>query len=90
MSFISIVEGFFPIKYKDTKNVKATVISLQDKAHVWFNTLNRDQENRGPGPISTWSIIKELFTHQFLPGNNGEDMRQGLMTWNMEVCQLSN
>ena len=87
MSFISIVEGFFPIKYKDAKNVKATVISLQDKARVWFNTLKRDQENRGPGPISTWSIpistwsiIKELFTHQFLPGNNGEDMRQGLMT----------
>ena len=30
------------------------------------------------GLISTWSTFKELFCHQFLPGNYGDDMRQGL------------
>ena len=34
LSFISIVEGFFPSKYKDVDKIKATVIFLQDKARV--------------------------------------------------------
>ena len=78
MFFISIVEDFFPSKYKDADKIKATVIFLQDKARVWFDTLKRDRENRGLGPISSWSTFKELFFHQFLPDNYGENMRQGL------------
>ena len=78
MSFISIVEDFFPSKYTDADKIKVTVIFLKDKARVWFDTLKRDRENRGLGPITTWSTFKDLFFHQFLPGNYGEDMRQKL------------
>ena len=78
MSFISIVEDFFSSRYKDADKIKSTVIFLQNKARVWYNTLKRDRENRGLGPVSTWNTFKELFLQQFLPGNYGEDMRQGL------------
>ena len=78
MSFISIVEDFFSSRYEDADKIKATVIFLQDKARVWYDTLKRDRENRGLGSISTWSAFKEAFLQQFLPGNYGEDMRQGL------------
>ena len=78
MSFISIVEDFFSPRYEDADKIKATVLFLQDKARVWYDTLKRNRENRGLGPISTWSVFKESFLQQFLPGNYGEDMRQGL------------
>jgi hypothetical protein len=78
MSFISIVEDFFPSKYTDRDKIKVTVIFLKDKARVWFDTLKRDRENRGLGPVADWSLFKELFFHQFLPGNYGEDMQQKL------------
>ena len=78
LSIISTVEDFFPSKYKGVDKFKATVIFLQDKARIWFDTFNKDLENCGLGPISIWSAFKELFLHQFLPNNYGEDMRQGL------------
>lgn len=78
MYFISIVHNFFPSKYKDANKIQARVIFLQDKARVWFDMLKRDQENRGLGPISTWSVLKELFLRQFLHDNYREDMRYGL------------
>ena len=74
MSFISIVEDFFSSRYKDADKIKATVIFFQDKARVWYDTLKRNRENHGLGPISTWSVFKELFLQQFLPSNYGEDM----------------
>jgi hypothetical protein len=52
MSFISIVEDFFPAKYTDADKIKVTIIFLKDKARVWFDTLKRDQENRGLGHIA--------------------------------------
>ena len=73
-----MIEDFFPSKYKDADKIKAMLIFFQDKARVWFDTLKRPRENRGLGPISTWSIFKELFLHQFLLGNYGKDMRQKL------------
>ena len=74
MTFISIVGDFFSSRYKDADKVKATVIFLQVKVRVWFDTLKRNRENRGLGPISTWSVFKGLFLRRFLPGNYGEDM----------------
>ena len=53
LSFISIVEDFFPSKYKDVDKIKATIIFLQDKARVWFDTLKRDQENRRLGTMTS-------------------------------------
>ena len=64
--------------YTDIDKIKATVIFLQDKAQVWFDILRRDQESRGLGPIATWSSFKDLFLHQFLPDNYGDDMCQRL------------
>ena len=87
MSFILIVEDFFPSKYTDADKIKVFVIFFKDKARVWFDTLKRDRENRGLGPIATWSTCKELFLHQFLPGNYGEDMRQKL--YNLKQKSLS-
>ena len=82
LSFISIVEDFFPSKYKDVDKIKATIIFLQDKARVWFDTLKRDRENCGLAAMTSWSAFKELFLQQFLPDNYGEDMRQGLYDLN--------
>ena len=87
LSFMSIVEDFFPSKYMDADKIKVTVIFLKDKARVLFDTLKRDRENRGLGPIAGWSTFKELFLHQFLPGNYGEDMRQKL--YNLKHGSLS-
>ena len=78
MSFILIVEDFFPLKYTDVDKIKVTMIFLKDKARVWFDTLKRYQENRGLGPIATWSTFKKFFPHQFLSGIYGENMRQKL------------
>jgi len=78
MPFISIVEDFFPSKYTDADKIKITVIFLKDKARVWFDIVKKDRENQGLGPIASWSTFKELFLHQFLPDNYGEDMRQKL------------
>lgn len=61
MSFISIVDDFSSSRYKDVDKIKAIVIFLQDKTRVGFDTLKRDRENRGLGPVPTWSIFKELF-----------------------------
>ena len=41
MSFISIVEDFFSPRYKDVR-IKATMIFLQEKARVWYDTLKRN------------------------------------------------
>ena len=69
MSFISIVEDLFPLRYSDAHKIKAMVIFLQYKARVWFDTLKRGQKHRVLGPMSTWSTFKELFFYQFIPGN---------------------
>jgi hypothetical protein len=53
MSFISIVDNFFPSKYTDANKIKVAVIFLKDKARVWFNTLKRDRENRRLGPMAS-------------------------------------
>jgi hypothetical protein len=76
MSFILIVEDFFPSKYMNANKIK--VIFHKENARVLFDTLKRDCENRGLGPISTWNTFKELFVHQFRPDNNGKDMHRGL------------
>ena len=69
ISFILIVEDFFPSKYMNVDKIKVTMIFLKDKARVWFDMLKRDRENRGLGPIAEWSTFKILFLHRFLPGN---------------------
>ncbi|MBE3102723.1 MAG: hypothetical protein IMZ40_00590, partial [Bacilli bacterium] len=77
-SFISMLEDFFTSDYQDDDKIKSMVICLQDKARVWYDNLKNDRENRGLQPLSNWSTFKHLFLQEFLPGNYGEDMRQGL------------
>jgi hypothetical protein len=89
MSFISIVEDFFPSKYTDADKIKVIVFFLEVKARVWFDTLKRDRENRGLGLIAACSTSKELFLHQFLFGNYEEDMCQKLYDLKQENLSVT-
>jgi hypothetical protein len=47
ISFVSIVEDLFTNRYIEKDKIKAAIVLLKDKAHVWFDTLKKDCENRG-------------------------------------------
>lgn len=90
LSFVSIVEDLFTKRYSEIDKVKAAVLLLKDKARVWFDTLKKDREGRGLGPISTWADFKNLFLQNFLPSNFDSTMRQklfGLKQTSMSVSE---
>ena len=78
LSFVSIVEDLFTRRYSEMDKIKAAVLLLKDKARVWFDTLKKDREGRGLGPVRTWADFKEIFLQNFLPSNFNSTMRQKL------------
>ena len=84
---IYVIGDIFPKKYFKIDKIRATIIFLTNKAHIWYDIVTRNREGHGLCPIRRWKYFKKLFIEKKIP--NGFILKMRLRMYKIRLGGMS-